>query len=424
MSRSRSIRLCLLLAGLVVVLVGAVGASASPKQEVTLRFSGAIEQRFGWDVMIQNFERVYPNIKIESTFVPFAQYQPLLLTQMQAGSEPDLFVTQAGASSSIAVYGLGAQGRLLDLTGSPWWKRTPKAHRKYVTVKGRVYAFSAGFTPQALMYNRDLFRQLGVNVPTTFAQLLAACQRIKAAGKIPIGISLDAPTTSGNLLISSLSSFVYAKDPDWTLKRIQKKVTFAGSPLWQRLMQAFVQMRDKGCFNPSPAATSRPAMYAMFANGQSLMMPAASSEVTVIKQINANANVGMFAFPADEARYTQPSVGTSLLELVASKRTEHPKEVKTFIDFVGRPKQNAVFAKAQAAVSGNDIVTGNVPDYLREMAAALKAGTSVATPVYGWPRPDKGLYIPLFTSQIPGLFTGQRTPEQILQIMDEAWDRP
>ena len=54
----------------------------------------------------------------------------------------------------------------------------------------------------------------------------------------------------------------------------------------------------------------------------------------------------------------------------------------------------------------------------------VKSGRVIFAPVSGWPRPDKGLFLPSFTSQIPGLFTGQRTPDQILASMDQLWDRP
>jgi raffinose/stachyose/melibiose transport system substrate-binding protein len=217
---------------------------------------------------------------------------------------------------------------------------------------------------------------------------------------------------------------VYNKDPNWTLERIQKKVTFASSPLWQRLLQTLVQYKDANCYQPAPAATTPTTQYQLVASEQALMMPASSSEAAVLKSLNPNLDLGMFALPADNAKDTMAFVSTSQNVLVASADTEHPKEARTFIDFVARPKQNSFYAKVQSVISGDDLNKGIVLDVAREMAPLFKAGKTAMSPSAGWPRPDKGMYLPGLTGQLTGLFTGQLTVAQILQNMDALWDKP
>ena len=120
---------------------------------------------------------MYPDIKIEPSYVPAAQFPSVLMTQLQAGTAPDLFTIQAGGASAIALYALGSQGKLLDLSGSRFWSRTPKLVRKYLLVKRRRYAFAAGFQTGGIFYNRDVFSRLGLKVPTTTTELLALCSR-------------------------------------------------------------------------------------------------------------------------------------------------------------------------------------------------------------------------------------------------------
>ncbi len=422
----------ILLLALVVVVALSVSAAAATaagaknQATVTISFAANIENKPAWDLMIANFERVYPDIQIEATYVPFSQYVPLLLTRLQAGNAPDVFATNAGAGHAAAVYALGSQGKLLDLTGRPWVKRVPPFFRKLLQVKGRFYGFPGVFQVQGLMYNRDLFKQLGLAIPTSFSGLLALCGKIKAAGKVPIAMGAASASSPLNMISALGTDFVYSKDPNWTLERIQHKVTFASSPLWQRMLQTIVQMKDTGCFQPVPEGTTNITENAMVANSQAVMMFASANQAAPIRTINPNVNLGFFPFPADNAKDTKVTVHNGNFTLVVSKTTAHPTEVKTFINFLGRTKQNTLLAKVTDSAAGYDLIKGKLlPDIFKEVSKDLTTpGKSATAWAFSWPRPDKGLYVPTFYQQVVGLFTGQRTPDQILQTMDALWDRP
>ncbi len=413
----------MLMAVVAVLLFGASQASAKTKEQVSLTFLVANQVRVGWDIMIANFERVYPNIDVKPEYVDGQVFTPTILSRLQTGTIPDIFLPAGpGASSPAAVYALGFQGKLLDLTPKNlWWKRVPKPFRKYFTVKQRIYSAPIAYAPQGMMYNSDQFRTLGLKPPSTFSDLLGLCQKIRAAGKIPIAAGFAGLSASALFTNIAITSFVYSKDPDWTLKRIQGKVTFAGSPLWRRALQTIVDLRDANCFQPAPAGTTLAQQYALISSGQALMMPSAILEIPAIAAINPSLNMKLFAYPGDTAADTQAEVNTSLTTISISSTTGHPKEARMFVDFVSRPKQSAVFAKAIGSISGPEITAGTVPQTLSDMAPLFKSGKAQFLAVSGWPRPDLGLYVPGLLTQIPGLFTGQRTVDQILQREDEAW---
>ncbi len=422
------IKKCTFLIGaLVAVMALGVGAAtAQPKAEqVTLKFQANAENRVGWDLMIKNFQNAYPDIKIDASYAPITQYDALLLTQIQAGNPPDLFSTRAGASAPNSTWALGFQGKLLDLTPkNPWWKRQPKAARRFVTVKQKIYSFTSGIAPNGMIYNKDVFKSLGLTVPKTFPELLSLCGKVKAAGKTPIVAGMAGLTAPVILASNVITEFVYNKDPNWTLERNQKKVTFAGSPLWKRAMQAIVQMRDGGCFQPSPQGMTSPVELTTMASGQAAMLNGSVNLIPRLQALNPDLHLGMFAFPADQAKDTQAQITTSALHLAASANTQHPNEAKTFINFIARPKQNSVYCKVQGCIAPDDWNKAILPDYMSDFAPLLKSGQSAFSPVTDWPRPDKGLFIPNLYTQVVGLFTGQRTPDQILEFMDALWDKP
>ncbi len=413
------------IAALVAVMAtGVTAATAQPKAQVTLKLLSPVENRIQWDYMIKQFNRQFPDITVEPTYVPSAQFGPTLLTQYQSGAAPDLFVTQSGASSNYALYALGSQGKLLDLSGSPWQKRLLPAVRKYLTVKQRYYGFPTGYATNGLLFNKDLFNQLGLAMPTDFATLIADCKKAAAAGKVLLALGLASLTAQVTLSVPVVQEMVYAKDPDWTLKRIQKKVTFASSPLWQRALQAIVEMKNAGCFNPAPQGTTVTTQYQLVTSGQAVGMPNSLGEITSLNAINPNIKYMQVAFPADNAKDTISILSTAQFVLVANKATEHPKEAKEFINFVSRPAQNALYAKVANAISPEDMRKGNLPPELTSQAKLITSGKAAITFPTSWPRPDKGMYIPQFIIQIPGLFTGQKSANDILTFMDQLWDRP
>ena len=239
MSRSLKMsrkRLAFPIAVALAVLAICIPAANAKPQASTVTLSGIFtsEHQSSLAPLVANFERVYPNIHLNFTYIPNATYQSVLLTDIQGGNMPDLVETQAGASSSYAVFALASQGKFADLTGSPWGKRVPPKYFKYIQVKRHTYAFPMGYSLAGLIYNVDMLHQLGLSLPTTFADLVAMCPKVSAAGKVTIASPWAVPTGPIDMMAAIEPNFVYNLDPNWTLERIQHKVTFASSPLWQR----------------------------------------------------------------------------------------------------------------------------------------------------------------------------------------------
>ncbi len=86
---------------------------------------------------------------------------------------------------------LAANGLLRDLddlaaTGK-WQKVLPPAILKAITRDGKIYAVPVNIHGQNwLWYNTKVFKDAGVAPPKTFADLIAAAPKLKAAGAIPL----------------------------------------------------------------------------------------------------------------------------------------------------------------------------------------------------------------------------------------------
>jgi fructooligosaccharide transport system substrate-binding protein len=126
------------------------------------RSSGTVFENTAYDVLISNFESLYPNIKIT---IPYPDYEFRLRTEIAAGNPPDIMAidspnlalyASSGSLLSIDDY-MKAEGNIDDISAT--------------TLKELIYNEEIYLSPivesgVALIYNIDLFNKAGVPFPS------------------------------------------------------------------------------------------------------------------------------------------------------------------------------------------------------------------------------------------------------------------
>jgi raffinose/stachyose/melibiose transport system substrate-binding protein len=355
-------------------------------------------------------------------FVPAVQNTASLLTQLQSGNPPDVFHALAGYSDPVSVFPLASQGKLLDLTGSPWIKRTLPDIRRFLSLKGKMYGMPVSLAVAAIPYNMDVLKSLGIQgPPASWSEVMALCQKAKAAGKVAYALGFGSTSITGTWMQVVMAEDVYVHDPYFTSKRNAGKVKFISSPYWRESFQELVDMKNAGCFQPLPEATSLPQGIAMVATGASASNIGTTGIAALIYQVNPTANIQFAPLPApDDPKNTTVSYVLSP-NLVASARTAEPSAAKTFINFIARPKQSELYAKVQGGLAPYDLAKGMLPPALQPLAALIKAGHILQVPYAAWP--DPAIYLNGIRLSIAGLFTGQRSVDDLLNGLDTLWDQ-
>ena len=183
--------------------------------------------------IFDRFQQLNPDIKIDATYLPIGTtYANTLRTQLQGGNGPDVFYVTAGSGGLQSVLPLAKAGYVADLAKRPWVKTLPlaPANRPFFWRRGKLTALPFAVVPVGVMYHPDVLSDLGIQVPKTTSQFLAACRTAKAKGKYFLNLA-GASAQNASLFATVLAtSHVLAKDPGWNLKRITGKTTFAGTP--------------------------------------------------------------------------------------------------------------------------------------------------------------------------------------------------
>jgi multiple sugar transport system substrate-binding protein len=184
---------CLVL--VVAALAGVAGrggkAAASPSAlEVTGNItlagwtSGGSTEGVLLKQVLTGFAKKYPKIKV--TYTALDPYQQNMLAKFAARKPPDVFYVDSNDFPDWA-----KQGLLEPLNGmiskykfstAPFFPRLLDAF-KY---KGKTYGFPKGFSPLSMEINTTMLAKVNGKAPTTWAQLRALAQKMKAAG-VPAG---------------------------------------------------------------------------------------------------------------------------------------------------------------------------------------------------------------------------------------------
>jgi raffinose/stachyose/melibiose transport system substrate-binding protein len=410
----------------VAVVALATGASiaSARSQETTIK---VLAQSNGQgnpqlQAIFDRFQQLNPDIKIDATYLPIGTtYANTLRTQLQGGNGPDVFYVTAGSGGLQSVLPLAKAGYVADLARRPWVKTLPlaPANRPFFWRRGKLTALPFAVVPVGVMYHPDVLSDLGIQVPKTTSQFLAACRTAKAKGKYFLNLA-GASAQNASLFATVLAtSHVLAKDPGWNLKRITGKTTFAGTPEWRRTLQRIVDMKDAGCFPPGAEANDNIPATPGFVTGQVVSWTLPSSIIGLLKSFNKEAKYNFFAMPGETAADTRVNASPTDAFAVWSKTTNKAAAFK-LIDFMATPAATGRYAALTGAVSPYQAATGKHIIYeLRGLGGFLKVNSKVFPLMnLSWPNPA---VVETLGKDVQGLLTGQKTVAQTLADLDAAW---
>ena len=180
----RAVTLAVFAAALLLVVGAGSLATAGSRAKVTisvasLRPGSSDEAQKQFNDNVALFERLHPNIVVKPT--EYAWDGATFAAQLAAGRLPTVFTVPFTDART-----LGEHRQVADITAAvknwPYYKKFQKTIiAEATTAKGRIIGVPYAAYAQALHYNRQLFREAGLNPnkpPTTWAQVRKDAKRI------------------------------------------------------------------------------------------------------------------------------------------------------------------------------------------------------------------------------------------------------
>ncbi|MBU1589255.1 MAG: extracellular solute-binding protein [Actinobacteria bacterium] len=306
------------LAALTVAAVGltlagcSTGGDAGDSGDVTTITFGnwRVEDQALWEEnVIPAFEAAHPDIKVTYQPTGTDDYNAAIQSQIESGTGPDVIMCRPFDVNRAWI----EDGYFDDLTGLDGIDGfTDTALAAWQGNDGNPYCVPIASVLAGFYYNKAIFTELGLEIPTTMAEFTDVLQAIKDDGKYtPLALgSADGWQLSYNVLDSIGPNYWKGEDGRLGLIDGTKKLT---DP---EFVDAFQAVSDLKSFMPDgyQSLTYEDQMQ-LFTLGKAAIMPDGSWDVTAATA--TGLDVGVFAPPVvneGDQRYLQemPDQGVGL----------------------------------------------------------------------------------------------------------------
>jgi len=387
------------------------GASSRDKEStVTLKLYLVNNANMNLEQINRKFEEKYPNIKIDYEGAPVDQFETVIKTRLASGDAPDVFTVFAGTKKDPFV----KAGYLMDLSDQPWVSRLTDGAVRSASTNGKVYGLPRSQNVIGVIYNKKIFKDLGLNIPTDWKAFNQTAQTIKDAGLTPIGLGLKDQFVTQLMPYAMAASAIYRDNPDFDRLMAEGKQTFVGSP-WEQMMTDYLELDKKGLINKGALGTSNDQVLQLISSGKAAMTVSLNAVVPALKAVNPNLDLGMFPLPyVQQGQPVWVSTGPALFAGAYAK-TKHPEEVKKYLDFVASPESVKSILDATQSFSVFKDVTPNLDPALMEIEPGLKVGT-YAFLDQNWPASVQ----PEMFVGVQGVFAGGKITDMLAK-MDKAF---
>ncbi len=297
-------------------------ADTQDKIKLTIMHNWTIEdgKALAMRRVLENFRASHPDLIVEEEGLSTDGLKARLRTLAAADEMPDLFVMWPDAMTRDFVKGDLLQPIDDFLNSKPEWRDNfiPHAFDDY-TVDGKIYTVPMNLAPTSLIYyNKALFDEYKVTVPTTWDELLDAVETFNDNGIIPIALGNKSYWVVQSTIFSTLADRITGTD--WFIRAInQNGAAFTDPEFIQalNLLQSFGKMN---AFQPGFNSLDDNQMMQLFFEGKSAMVInggwAASNIVrNAPKEVLDYTHVTILPAIAGgkgEARSTSGVVGTGL----------------------------------------------------------------------------------------------------------------
>jgi raffinose/stachyose/melibiose transport system substrate-binding protein len=277
--------------------------------------------------MLADFNAAHPDIKVNVEMTPNDQFKAKLQTALNTGSGPDLFGVEARPGMDAYIN----SGNLVDLTGKLDLSQVTPTGVDAVTVKGKVWASPSGRYTVGLCYHMDLFDKAGITAePTTWDEMLAVMDTLKSKNITPYSqASKDGSLTYFNYI--GLGSAILGQDGFDAVVAGTKKLNDADGVAIIDEMRKWAPYYQKN-FLGTPYAEAK----ALFATKQTAMMDCGSADLSGYYEIDPNAKLGFFPWPAPAGKKAVTNTGMSVLYGINPKSAKQDACL-TFAQWVATP---------------------------------------------------------------------------------------
>jgi raffinose/stachyose/melibiose transport system substrate-binding protein len=368
--------------------------------------------------LVAAFTAAHPDVTVDVQTRPEGQEGDLLVrNRLTTYRMADVFQYNSGS----LLQGLNPLRWLQPLSDEPWVADLDENFRTAVSASRQV--FGAPFSSAAgggVLYNKRIYRELGLQVPRTWAEFTANNARIAATDIDPVIQTYRDPWTSQLFVLADFHN-VAAAEPAFAQDFTANRARFATTPAALLGFQRLAQVHDAGHLNRDFARTGFDDGLRVLASGEGAHYPMLTYAVgpLVAQDPAAAEDIGFFALPGDDAATNGATLWLSSgVYIPSTTRGPQLDAARRFLAFVASPAGCDAMTRGTAP-AGPYLVRGctlpaDAPAAIRDLQSYVDRGA--ASPALEFLSPLKGSSLEQITVDVG---SGRRTPEDGAAFYDQ-----
>lgn len=387
------------------------GASAG-EEKVTLRWlQNQVEYTDQVKNMAKAYEEEHPNVTIEVEVIG-DDYYDILKTKASSGDMPDVFMT--AGYNEIVTY----REYIADLSDQPFVENIVDGAKECASLDGKIVGLPVQMSANGIVYNKDIFEEYNLEIPTTFTELEEVCKELEANGVTPFANQFKDDWLLGQLLNYGFANVEGTSD--YIDKLNAGEVKLAETQEMQDIMKVLDLMLEYGQDKPLDAGWNEAA--ATFAMGEQAMIFEGMWAYDTIAEIAPDMEIGLFALPlTDDAEQTKLAADVNGVWHVSST-SEHADVAKDVLNWIVESEAGKDFLLNQCQVIPvmKDMQFEGSNPLSKDASQYISDGN---TGIWSWPLWPDGYYNESGKKLQEYVSAGDGDAQAALTSLDELWTK-
>lgn len=392
------------------------GADSAISGEITYGYWDD-NQKEALEQNIEDFNKIYPDVKVVLNQTPWGQYWTKLQTQAESKTLPDVFWMNG---PNLALYGSNGMLEPIDAiveSGAVDLSNYPDSLNELYSIDSVQYAVPKDYDTIAMWYNKALFEKAGVELPTaewTWEDFTKAANDISAAlkdeGVYGAGVQLSGQESYYNTIAQAGG---YVISPDKKQSGFDTPEGIEGLEFWTDLIASGA--------SPTPEQLSDTSASDRFASGKVAMTWDGNWGITKYSESDFSADIDVIDLPRGKE---QASVIHGLGYAV-SAFSQNKDAAQAFQAYLGSLEA----ATAQATLGGvipayigtQETFVNSVPEWNLRVFVEAADDYSVPYPTslngQAWAELEAQLLPPAFSGTVPVPEVAKNLADQMNAIL-------
>lgn len=273
-------------------------------------------------------------IHIEFKMVPDANWRDLLKAQLSDGSAPDIFVVD---SDPFSLYEkIRPDINCIDLSSEEFVSRMDPTVLPAISYDKKVYGITFyGKKIWVYAYNKQIFADLNLEIPTTYEELKQVSQTIKDAEIIPMW---QVPASSWHqvLPLFEIGPYYLSKDPELYDKLNKNEIDIKDIPDLLKVITQINEFAELGFYGDDYFGNTIDGVKERFTEGKvamTLQLIGWPGEL-IAQYPEMDGNIGIFIMPWADNQYI--GINPVSNALFGNANSSHKEEILEFFRFLAR----------------------------------------------------------------------------------------